>query len=186
MVSSASANEFPEDSQGDTEISASYHLLNVSAACIPQEDAAPQGHSNLFKCRNSQLLQHFPCRHFRIGAFTLDAEYYQVGAAPVKEVEVIVIEQVRSVKNAFRRLRYGTERLLDGPGSSVLRVEGDQGVLVSLWRCWSLPVQRSICMSALVRSPLKISIQVNLPTEAFKFSGRRVTLTDLGLKGQDA
>jgi hypothetical protein len=63
---------------------------------------------------------------------------YQVVAAPVKEVEVIVVQQVGSIKDSFWCLRDGTEGLLDRPGTSVLRVQGSQRVLVSFRRSWSL------------------------------------------------
>lgn len=57
-----------------------------------------------------------------------------IDAAPVQQVQVVVIQQVRSIQYAFWCLRDVPECLLHGAGPCILSVKRCQAILMSLWR----------------------------------------------------
>ena len=62
---------------------------------------------------------------------------HHIAAAPVKQVEVVVVNHVRCIQNLLRGLREGSEGFLLRPLPHVLRVDAHV-TLVSRRRCGSL------------------------------------------------
>ena len=64
--------------------------------------------------------------------------YHIVGWTPIKQVQVVIIHQLRGIKDALWGLGDVPVILASRALSSILAVQGGQIVLHSFWWCWSL------------------------------------------------